>query len=358
MQKELDLAKKPQRPTFQKEVEKSRERAYERAFKETAKQVAQAEGAAAGAAAASSTTADPIVEAARQRALAPQQPVAGSPNPPVGRVQPKPSGELIQRPDGSRVPREYYDLGDEQKARFDQLLKEGAAEEQNESLALQYSKSLGDQVAELAKRLTAVERENTEKDAVILGLVRLVEQKNTNIEVAKSDELTEQQTLLAQMSINLQGIGAEQEANHQRRLAESEQQAADHQERMAAIEQEVSTLVGTVKSTVVLMGERSNAVINAVATVEPKVQRLGVQLVELENRTDALGSPITRAEMKADITTAVTEELKAQSSRIVDEAIETVKADEFAGGSIFGQRRDGDYIRQKRADADQMQNIR
>ena len=54
---------------------------------------------------------------------------------------------------------------------------------------------------------------------------------------------------------------------------------------------------------------------------------------------------------KADITTAVTAELAAQAPAMVDRAIETIKQDEFLGGSIFGQRVDGDQTRRRRSDA-------
>ena len=45
----LELAAKPKRSSFQREVEQTKQRAYERSYKSTAKEVAAAEGAAAGA---------------------------------------------------------------------------------------------------------------------------------------------------------------------------------------------------------------------------------------------------------------------------------------------------------------------
>ncbi len=54
----------------------------------------------------------------------------------------------------------------------------------------------------------------------------------------------------------------------------------------------------------------------------------------------------------------VQDELRASSPRLVNEAIDTIKEDEFGGKSIFGQRMDGDLTRQRRADADAMRNIR
>ena len=151
-------------------------------------------------------------------------------------VSQKPSGEFIQRPDGSRVPKEYFDLPREQQVNFDALLKGEEAAAESESLALQYSKSIGDQQATDAKRITALESQLVAALSAMEAMDRRMRNINTTIEVQQSDELTEQQTLLAQMTVNLQAVGAEQESNHQRRIAESAQQAADHEARLAAME--------------------------------------------------------------------------------------------------------------------------
>ena len=358
MKKELDLAKKPQRPTFQKEVEATKERAYERAFKQTSKEVAAAEGAAAGVAAAAST-ADPIVEAARQRALQGSQPTAparsagAASTAAPSTAAAKPSGRFIDTPEG-RVPEEFYSLSPEQQKQFRALAKEAEGESRFDRVAL----AVLDQQEAQAKRITGLERLVQSLVGENMELRRRQDGVDARIEVAKSDELAEQQVALAQMTTNLSAIRAEAGAEMAEYQRQREVIAIEHAERMAIAEQGIGALEGRVSSTTTLMQERSNAAIDAVADVEPKVQQLDVQLTELANRTDALGSPITRAEMKADITTAVTEELKASSPRLVDEAIAVIKQDEFGGGTIYGQRRDGDYIRQKRADADAAANIR
>ena len=61
---------------------------------------------------------------------------------------------------------------------------------------------------------------------------------------------------------------------------------------------------------------------------------------------------------RENVMAMITMELQAQAPEMVNQAIDTIKEDEFGGKTIFGQRMDGDYIRQKRSDADAARNIR
>ena len=203
--------------------------AYQASFKKAKKQQARDKGAADAGGAADA------LERARQRALAPQQPAAL--NSRAGAtVQPtKPSGRFIDTPEG-RVPEEFYSLTPEQQKQFRALVKgeenNAAGESQFDRVAL----ALLDQQAAQAKRVTQLERLVQSLVGENMELRHRQDGIDTTIEVQQSDELTEQQTLLAQMTVNLQAVGAEQESNHQRRIAESAQQAADHEARLAAME--------------------------------------------------------------------------------------------------------------------------
>ena len=248
--------------------------AYNASFNKAKKQAARDKGAAdAGA--------DPIVEAARQRALAPQQPAALN-RPAAATVQPtKPSGEFIQRPDGSRVPREYYDLDPDSKARYDELLKGEEVAAENESLALQYSKSVGDQQASDARRITQLERLVESLVGENLELRRRQDGIDTSVETTKSAALVEQESAIAQQVTNLAAVKAESSATSIRR--ETEIQIADHQNRMAAIEQPIAELEGRVRSTTLLMGERGNAVVSQLAAIEGRVATAEVNQTEIDN---------------------------------------------------------------------------
>ena len=144
---------------------------------------------------------------------------------------------------------------------------------------------------------------------------------DTSVEVGKSDLLIEAQSDIAQQVTNLAAVKAEAESSATSIRRETEIQIADHQNRMAAIERPIAELEGRVRSTTLLMGERSNAVISALGESESRQQKVSVQLVELENRTDALGSPITRPEVKAMVTAMVTAEVSEVAPVLIDQQV-------------------------------------
>ena len=103
------------------------------------------------------------------------------------------------------------------------------------------------------------------------------------------------------------------------------------------------------KSSTQLMSERSNAVVAKLSDAQNRQVRLGVTLTELEGQADALGTPITRAEVQALITDAVASEWKAQVEAITDVVVDEVR-DQFPTG-LGGQRVDSSRTRQLRDDA-------
>ena len=258
------------------ELTTAEQAAYQASFKKAKKQQARDKGAAdAGG--------DPIVEAARQRALAPQQPVAGSPNPPVGRVQPKPSGRFVQRPDGSRVPEEFYNLNPEQQQQFNQLLKEEENNAAGENQFDRVSLALLDQQAAQAKRVTKLERLVESLIGENMELRRRQDGIDLSVETTKSAALVEQESAIAQQVTNLAAVKAEAESFASSIRRETEIQIADHQNRMAAIERPIAELEGRVRSTTLLMGERGNAVVSQLASIEGRVAKAEVNQTEIDN---------------------------------------------------------------------------
>ena len=301
--------------------------AYQASFKKAKKQQARDKGAAdAGG--------DPIVEAARQRALAPQQPASVSPNPPVGRVQPKPSGRFVQRPDGSRVPEEFYNLNPEQQQQFNQLLKEEENNAAGESQFDRVSLALLDQQAAQAKRVTKLERLVESLVGENMELRRRQDGIDLSVETTKSAALVEQESAIAQQVTNLAAVKAEAESAATTIRRETEIQRLDHDARLAAIEQPLAELEGRVKSSTTLMAERGNAVVDQLASMEGQQSRLGVQLTELEGRTDAIGNPITRAEVKDMVTSTVASEFPAQLPAMVSKELAIQRASGELGEGI------------------------
>lgn len=104
--------------------------------------------------------------------------------------------------------------------------------------------------------------------------------------------------------------------------------------------------------------EKTNRLLTDVARAEERAAKAqaaaGQALADAKAAQSLSRNDITRE----NIVAMVQNELQASAPQLVNEAIDTIKEDEFGGKSIFGQRMDGDLTRQRRADADQMQNIR
>ena len=271
------------------------------------------------------------LDRARQRALSGGAVAAPSSAPSAPK---KPSGEFIQRPDGTKVPREYYDLPPEQKARFDQLLKAEESEAAGESLALQYSKSVGDQQANAAKRITDLERLVESLVGENMVLRRRQDNIDLSLEVTKSEALVEAESQLAQTIVNAGTVKSQLDSSTANSAREMEIQQADHRARFEASERVLGDMEGRLKSTGTLYQERGNAVVSQLASIEGRVAKTEVTQVELEGRTDALGTPITRDEMRAMVTSTVAAEFPAQLPGMVSKELAVQKATGELGEGI------------------------
>ncbi|QNI53624.1 hypothetical protein SynBIOSE41_01103 [Synechococcus sp. BIOS-E4-1] len=357
-----ELQAKPQRPQVEEQVKQAEQRSFDRAYKQTRKEIAAAEGAAAGAAAASSGQPPAgAVERARARALgqeeAPAEPaVLGTP---AAAAPAAPSGRFIQGADGQRYPEEFFDLTPADQRRFKELMAEKEQGISDQNTIATIANGLLDQHEVLMKRVLLLEKGAAEKDSLIVGLTRLVEQQNNAIEVAKSQALLEQEAGISQQVMNLSAIRAEAGQEAEQHQREREQAAAQHREQLEAQATAIDALSGSVTSTTFSMEERGNAVEAQLVAGETRQQKLDVAIQELEGKTDAWTDPITRAEVNTMATDAVAEQWRAQLPALVDAVAEELMI-QFPDG-VHGQRRDSEYVRSQKRDAarlaDQQQGI-
>ena len=182
--------------------------------------------------------ADAALARARARALGANKATAA----PAQASAPKSASSLrtVVLQDGTKVPEEYYDLAPADQQRLVELIKEKEAQKADDSLAI---RMVGEALDWVDRSKAKWSQERSELLDVIAGLsarVAAVEQQDRTLQVQKSDALTDQQVELSQMTVNLQAVGAEQEANHQRRLQESEEQAGQQRQRLEATERLVS----------------------------------------------------------------------------------------------------------------------
>ena len=118
---------------------------------------------------------------------------------------------------------------------------------------------------------------------------------------------------------------------------------------MVELQEPMTTLENRLKGASSLYQEGIIANQGQLASVDEEVRKLRAEVAELKGQANAIGSPITRAEVKALITDEVTAEVKAQAPRLVDEQIQDDK--KLGVINHGGQTLDREYSKQKRADA-------
>ena len=198
---------------------------------------------------------------------------------------------------------------------------------------------------------------NTERTArreleqLVLAMAKEREAEEREIESARSQEMDQQLAEIGTAIANAGAVRADLDGSAERLKVERANTEQWFASETAALQQPVLDLRGTVKSSTALMGERSAAIEDKLAAGESRQQRLDVQLQELGGQVDVIGNPPSRAEIRDMVTSIVTSEVNTQAPTLVNQAIDTIREDEFPGGSVFGQRVDGDLTRRRREDA-------
>ena len=270
------------------------------------------------------------MEKAKQRMQAKEKPALPKVSPGAAPGEPAAtptlSGQRIQHSSGLEVPIEFYDLDSASQKRFlaalEQKQDEAAAESRFDQVALRVL----DEIDKLRGQVKGLE-------ASLLAAVGVIEQQKQQLEaidislkVEKSAALAEQQALLADAVVNAAAVEASLRNQTTQSQSELDRQRDDHRSRMEATERVLSDHEGRIKANATLMTERGNAVVDQVAAAEGRQVRLGVTLTEMEGRTDALGTPITRGEVEQFTRDAIERELSGQ---VTDQRIEQVVRENF-----------------------------
>jgi hypothetical protein len=222
------------------------------------------------------------LERARQRALDSTQPTeSGLRNP--SSVSKQPSQRIIQQPDGSKVPEAFYDLTPEQQQEFKRLVKEEENLASGETHFDRVSLGLIDELASQGKRITQLQSQLVNAVGLMEKMQRRMDDIDTTVEVAKSEALEGQESSIAQMATNLLTIKLQASAEMEAYNRQREQAAAESREQLEAQATAIEALRGSVKSTTTLMGERSNAVVSKLASMEGRIAKAEVSQIEIDN---------------------------------------------------------------------------
>ena len=257
------------------------------------------------------------VSSARQRLLEADQPQVSPAATSEQRFVEVPArGKQYRVPDP-----QWYSLTAEQKSRYLDAIDGAGQQEKDESVALQSVNQLLDlRDKDQAK---AQQRESALMDVIaeLTARVTALEAVDRDHRIEASEELAKQQTQMADAVLNAAAMEASLRNQTAQSQAAHDQQGVEAQSRLQAMEQPVTQLEERVRSTVTLMQERGNAVVDQVAAAEGRQARLGVTLTELEGQTDAIGQPITRAEMAGMVDQKVAAEF---TSKVTNERVAEV----------------------------------
>lgn len=307
------------------ELSTAEQAAYQASFNRTKKQAARDKGAADAGGSA--------LERARQRALGGDQ-QAPAPRP-VKSSGPQQFVQVPARGTTYRVPDpQWYALSSEQQNAYLDGVDGEATEEKNESLALQYSMSVGDQVGRDAKRITNLERLVESLVGENLELRRRQDTIDTTLEISKSDELIGAQSDIAQQVTNLAAVKAEALSTASTIRRESEVLTAGLQQRMADMQEPMATLEGRLKGASSLYQEGIIANQGELAEGRSEVRQLRAEVAELKGQANAIGNPVTRPELRAMVTSTVAAEFPAQLPGMVSKELAVQKATGELGEGI------------------------
>ncbi|WP_257929894.1 hypothetical protein [Synechococcus sp. CC9605] len=243
---------------------------------------------------------------ARKRALGGVQKVDATASArPAGSSPTTVSGETVRLQTGETVPVEFYDLAPTDQRRMLEIVRGQETKKADGNAALTAVNTLLDLRAQDNKRVRSLEAQLSTALAVIEAMQKRMDSMDLQVQADKSTALLEQEAGIAAAVTGLSAIRAEAGQEAAQHQAEREAAAVEHRQQLEAQAVAIEALQGSVKSTTELMGERSNAVVAAVADAEGRQARLGVQLQELEGKTNAWTDPITRSEVTAMATDLV-----------------------------------------------------
>ena len=298
---------------------------------------------------------DSALQRARERALG--EPENGLRKPASVNPSPQRFAEITQRGRQYRVPDpQFFDLAPEKQKWFLDSLDEASDQKAGETLFDRTALAVSDQQIAQAKRITSLESQLGTAVVVIERLQERLDQMDLEVKVSASNALAEQQVELAQQTVNLQAIGAEQEANHQRRMQESDSAARDQEERLATSEQRLKDFEGRLTSSGRLFQGLTNDLKDQTAKTQNSMQVLQRDMAGASDQLEAIGNPPSRAEISAMVESSTAATARQMLPDLVDQRL----AEDRESGvySPGGMSKDRAAVEKRREDAKRLEAVR
>ena len=205
-----------------------------------------------------------------------------------------------------------------------------------------------------------LQRENASLRAAVDALVTQLDAIESSGNAAGSASAEARQTAydLANASTIAMGTLSNLQRENERLNATVTTMQAQLDQLQAEFNEQANNALATGRQRGQLLQEASNRALDEAAKAEAraaKAEAVAAQALSDAKAAQSLNkNDVTREQIMA----MVQNEVRESSPRLVNEAIEVIREDEFHGGSVTGQRHDPALTRQRRDDADQMRNIR
>ena len=220
------------------------------------------------------------LERARQRALGGDTPA----RPP----QPKPVARqritiLARGREYPALDPGYYELSPDQQSAYLYALDERADQRKGETLFDRTALAVMDIAQAQGKKVTKLERLVESLVGEVRELRQELSQRDQALEIQRAASLVEAESQLAQTVVNAAAVEASLRNQTKESEVVHERQRLETQAQLESLAEPITALEGRVKSSTTLMGERSNAVVDQLASMEGRLSKAEVSQTEIDD---------------------------------------------------------------------------
>ena len=177
---------------------------------------------------------------------------------------------------GETVPELFIDLAPEDQQRMLELIREQETKKADDNLALKAASQVLDIQDRDRAEIKALKGQLDSLLSVVEAMQRRLDARDNQLEIAKSEALAAQQVEFANTATNLLKVKLQADAEMAEFNRLREVAAAESRAQLEAQATAIDALKGSVTSTTTLMGERSNAVLDQLASAESRQAKLEV----------------------------------------------------------------------------------
>ena len=177
----------------------------------------------------------------------------------------------------------YYELSPDQQSAYLDALDERADQREGETLFDRTALAVMDIAQAQGKKVTQLERLVESLVGEVRELRQELSQRDQALEIQRSDSLVEAESQLAQTVVNAAAVEASLRNQTKESEVVHERQRLETQAQLESLAAPITTLEGRVKSSTTLMGERSNAVVDKLASMEGRLSKAEVSQTEIDS---------------------------------------------------------------------------